>query len=339
MRVVGGKYKGRKLSDFYGKAVRPTSDMTRESFFNIVSGRIEGASFLDLFCGTGAMGIEAISRGAERVVFNDASRESLTLLKKNLAVLDGAENYKIFNLSAEDLLKRSEEKFDYVYIDPPYDSDLGEKALSLVGRVLKENGVAVFESERPFGEKIKDLFLFDERRYGRAVLSFFKLKTPCAVFAGTFDPVTVGHESVILRALEKYGRVLVVLGENPQKTPFFSKNDRLNLLKETFIKKRGAEVYDYSAISDYAGFLKDENATVYIRGIRDEKDFKYEKDYEIRNAELYPFVKTEYVYAEEFKSVCSEKVRESIKKGEDVSSMIPEKARKYFKKIIKKAKP
>ena len=106
-----------------------------------------------------------------------------------------------------------------------------------------------------------------------------------------------------------------------------------------WIKKRGAEVYDYSAISDYAGFLKDENATVYIRGIRDEKDFKYEKDYEIRNAELYPFVKTEYVYAEEFKSVCSEKVRESIKKGEDVSSMIPEKARKYFKKIIKKAKP
>lgn len=339
MRIVGGKYKGRKLYGFNGKDVRPTSDMARESFFNIVQEKIEGASFLDLFCGTGAMGIEAISRGAKCAVFNDASRESLAILKANLSVLDGTESYKIFNLTAENFLRRSEEKFDFVYIDPPYNTDLGEKALSLVSKVLKSDGVAVFESETPFGKKIKDLYLYDQRKYGRAVLSFFKLKKPCAVFAGTFDPVTVGHESVILKALDKYGRVLVVLGENPNKTPFFSKKDRLTMLKETFLKKRGVEIYDYSVIDDYAEFLKGENAAVYVRGIRNEEDIQYEKDYEKKNAELYPWVKTEYISAEEYAGVSSGKVRLGLKNGQDVSPFIPEKARKLFKNIIKRSKP
>ena len=84
MRIVGGKYKGRVLVGFDGNKIRPTSDMARESLFNILQNIIYGADFLDLFCGTGAMGIEAISRGAHSVTFNDADKNSLAVLKKNL---------------------------------------------------------------------------------------------------------------------------------------------------------------------------------------------------------------------------------------------------------------
>ena len=84
MRIVGGKYKGRTLVVFDGNAVRPTSDKVRESLFNILQFDIAGACFLDLFCGTGAMGIEALSRGAKSVTFNDASKDSLKILSKNV---------------------------------------------------------------------------------------------------------------------------------------------------------------------------------------------------------------------------------------------------------------
>ena len=338
MRIVGGKYKGRKLYEFSLENVRPTSDMTRESFFNIIKDGIEDSVFLDLFSGTGAMGIEALSRGAKKVFFNDLSRDSVAVIKKNLSLLGEINGVKITNLSAADFLKTTTEKFDYVYLDPPYSSDLGKEALSLIPSVLSENGIAVFESEMPFTEKIEGLYLFDERRYGRATLSFFKPQKPCAVFAGTFDPVTVGHEKVILKALKKYGRVLVVMGENPQKTPHFSATDRLILLKETFKKERGVEIYDYKAIDNYSEFLKKEKATTYVRGIRDEKDMAYERAYEEKNREIYPFVTTEYVPAEEFSAVSSGEVRKRLFNGEDVSAFIPEKARKAFKKIIKKAK-
>ena len=85
MRIVGGKYKGRVLAEFKGQDIRPTADMVRESLFNILQFKIFSASFLDLFSGTGAMGIEALSRGAKKVHFNDADKKSIAVLKQNLS--------------------------------------------------------------------------------------------------------------------------------------------------------------------------------------------------------------------------------------------------------------
>ena len=87
MRIVGGIYKGRVLCPFEKIGVRPTSDMARESLFNILQTRILGAKFLDLFAGTGAVGIEALSRGAKEVTLNDFGKESVALIKKNLEIL------------------------------------------------------------------------------------------------------------------------------------------------------------------------------------------------------------------------------------------------------------
>ena len=173
MRIVGGIYKGRKLNEFKGGQVRPTSDMVRESLFNILQFKIQGKTFLDLYCGTGAVGIEALSRGAKRVTFNDASRASIALLKKNLAKLKVDEECKICNLDALTLLK-SGGNYDIIYIDPPYKSDLGVNALKLVSGALSDNGIAIFEDEKPFNGTVDGLTVYDTRKYGRVHLTFFK---------------------------------------------------------------------------------------------------------------------------------------------------------------------
>lgn len=174
MRIVSGKYKGRVLCEFDGDRIRPTGDKVRESLFNILQFKVFGSSFLDLFCGTGAMGIEALSRGAKNVVFNDYSKDSLNLLKKNLAKLKVDEQYSVKNFDAVTYLEGTSDKFDIVYIDPPYASDLGERALKVVCRVLTDDGIVILEGEREFCESVSDLTVYDKRKYGRAYLTFFK---------------------------------------------------------------------------------------------------------------------------------------------------------------------
>ena len=174
MRIVGGKYKSRTLVEFGGYDVRPTSDKARESFFNIIQNTIYGAKFLDLFCGTGAMGIEAISRGAKKVQFNDRSRESLAILRKNLDKIRVEEDYIVTNLDALTLLKGTTEKFDVIYVDPPYKVDMGEQVVELCSGKLEENGFVVLEDEKPFSGKVKGFTIFDQRKYGRVHLTFFR---------------------------------------------------------------------------------------------------------------------------------------------------------------------
>ncbi len=174
MRIVGGKYRGRTLLSFSGDNIRPTADKVRESLFNILQFEIYGCDFLDLFSGTGAMGIEALSRGANKVVFNDLSKESIALLKKNLIKVKGEENPQIKNLNAVTLLKSTTEKFDIIYIDPPYKSSLGEECLKVVHLALKDNGKVVFEDEKPFDGEIEGLKITDRRKYGRVHLTFFE---------------------------------------------------------------------------------------------------------------------------------------------------------------------
>lgn len=173
MRIVAGKYKGRTLNAFEGISVRPTSDKARESLFSILQFKIYGRSFLDLFSGTGAMGIEALSRGAHPVYFNDNSKVSVNLIKENLKKVKVEERVSVTNYDALTLLESISEKFDYVYIDPPYATDLGERALKKVARVLKDDGSAIYESEAPFTGEIKGLKVVDNRKYGRIHLTFF----------------------------------------------------------------------------------------------------------------------------------------------------------------------
>ncbi len=172
MRIIGGKYRGKVLASFKGSDIRPTADRVKESLFNILAPEISGANVLDLFCGSGSVGLEAISRGADYVVFNDVSKDSLAVLKKNCAAL--RVDPKIYNLDFKELLSVLDVTFDVIYIDPPYKSGFGREALSIIAKrsLLNTGGVAVFESDRPFEGEV-GLVPYDERKYGATYLTFF----------------------------------------------------------------------------------------------------------------------------------------------------------------------
>ena len=174
MRIISGKYKGMNLAEFKGQEIRPTADRVKESLFNILSFKITGARVLDLFCGSGNLGIECLSRGAEFVHFNDISKDSIAVLDKNLKRLRG-ENYAKTTLDFSLCLSRVS-GFDLIFLDPPYAKTFGEEALKIIGagNILNDNGIAIFERDKSFTGEIEGLEIFDERKYGKTYLTFFK---------------------------------------------------------------------------------------------------------------------------------------------------------------------
>ena len=178
MRVVGGKYRGKVLKTFQGTEVRPTSDRAKESLFNILAPQIMGATVLDLFAGTGSVGLEALSRGAKEVFFTDVRRESLQIVKANLSSVKESTE-RVFLMDFKDALSkfsREGKKFDIVFLDPPYHTEFGEEALALIQRyeLLSEKGIVIFEHD---GKEILDVLEhYDRRKYGVAYLDFYREK-------------------------------------------------------------------------------------------------------------------------------------------------------------------
>ena len=151
MRIIAGRYRSRPLTAPKGMTTRPTLDQTREALFNILQGRVEGAVFLDLFAGTGAVALEAVSRGAARAVLCDQSRAACACIRENIRRLDCAESARLLEMPAEraiPLLQRENAQFDLIYLDPPYAVDLtpvlaalrGASLLAPGGLVIAEHG-------------------------------------------------------------------------------------------------------------------------------------------------------------------------------------------------------
>lgn len=177
MRIISGKYRGMNLAQFNVGNIRPTADRVKESLFNILSDKISDARVLDLFCGSGNLGIECISRGAAFVCFNDISKDSLTVLGKNLARIS-EKNYSVKNYDYSLCLSKTG-AYDLIFIDPPYRLDLGGRALEIIaeGNILTDGGIAVYERDKSFSGFVDGLELYDERKYGKTYLSFFKAVT------------------------------------------------------------------------------------------------------------------------------------------------------------------
>lgn len=187
MRIVGGKFKGHSIAPPSGSATRPTSDRVRESVFNILAHGIdglalEGARVLDLFAGTGAMGLEAISRGARFCQFVDDSAEARGLIRRNADALGVIGLAKIWRRDATNLGPCAPQPgFDLVFADPPYGKGLGGKALtSLVyGQWLNPNAIVVLEeAAKAEVPAIDGLDRIDERAYGDTIIRFYRQGTP-----------------------------------------------------------------------------------------------------------------------------------------------------------------
>lgn len=183
MRIVSGKLKGRRLASFGGRRIRPTSDIVREAIFNILTVEWEGKEVLDLFSGTGALGIEALSRGASQVVFVENHSQSLLLLDKNINTLSLSDNCEVLRLRVEKgigFIKKKGWKFDVVFLDPPYGKGLTDDTLRLIAGsdILKEDGVVVAEHhyKEILSNRYRKLQLSDRRKYGKTEVSFFYIR-------------------------------------------------------------------------------------------------------------------------------------------------------------------
>ncbi len=153
IRVIAGRFRSRKLKTLPGNKTRPTSDRLRETLFNVISRKVEGALFLDCYAGSGAVGIEAISRGAKKACFIEANAKAVQVICDNIEALDVAykEEAEVFSLDAARAFKKLEKldiRFDIVFIDPPYDAtDEYERALQWLGTgsLLAPNALVIAE--------------------------------------------------------------------------------------------------------------------------------------------------------------------------------------------------
>lgn len=180
MRVISGEFKGRNLEQIVGIEIRPTSDRVKESLFNILGTRLTDCAFLDLFAGTGGIGIEAYSRGAAQVVFIDESSKSIKILKSNLDKLSISDKVEVYNTDYLNAIKRLDydnKKFDIIFIDPPYLKGFEQIALLQISEcnMLADEGIIVVEHDLKdkMQENIGKLKLTRQNRYGNTMLSFY----------------------------------------------------------------------------------------------------------------------------------------------------------------------
>ncbi len=176
MRIISGIYRGTKIPSPKEEIVKPTLDRVKENVFNILQFKVPNSTCLDLFCGSGALGLECLSRGANHVVFNDNNKQNILSLKKFLEGLN-AKNYTLKNEDYFEVLKQSEssqQKYDIIFLDPPFDSNLAEIAIQKILKfnLLSGGGLIVWEhpadvSNQKFAHRIKDF-----RKYGKIQIDF-----------------------------------------------------------------------------------------------------------------------------------------------------------------------
>jgi len=180
MRIIAGKYKGHHLVSFQASHIRPTTDRVKESLFNIWQNDIEGARVLDLFSGTGNLGLEALSRGARQVVFVDKNLKSIEILKKNITKLKMTDSHQVIMKDVLTFLRQSTlEPFDLIFIDPPFTEAMAHDVMGGLSRskIFHENSLFSIESGRR--EKIEDdyspISRYDRREFGDKILSLFRV--------------------------------------------------------------------------------------------------------------------------------------------------------------------
>ena len=183
MRVISGSARGTTLNSIDDISTRPTLDRVKESLFNIIQNQIEDAIILDLFAGSGAIGIEFLSRGAEKAYFCDKSQKAINMVEKNLEKTKLKDKATILNNDYIDCIDKIKNiKFDIIFLDPPYKENFSKQAIKKISesKLLKNEGIIIVETDKPERdikeiENINiDYKIYDLRKYGRASLIFLK---------------------------------------------------------------------------------------------------------------------------------------------------------------------
>lgn len=171
MRIISGKYKGRVFKEYNIDGTRPTMDRVKESLFGMIQSKINGSICLDLFCGSGSLGVEALSNGASKCYFVDKNKKVIDILKNNTKDI---ENVIIINDDFINALNKIDSKFDIIFLDPPYDMLLINKAIEIIEKkdLLNNNGLIVCEYNH---ENLECNYeLYKEKKYGDKYIKIFK---------------------------------------------------------------------------------------------------------------------------------------------------------------------
>jgi len=178
MRVITGSARGRRLKELEGMETRPTTDRVKEGLFSIIQFDIEGRNVLDLFAGTGQLGIECLSRGAASAVFVDRRSDAVKLIRENLKATELTDRAKVVSGDSMEYLKSQREKFDIIFLDPPYGADLLETAMDSIAKfdILAPHGIIV--AEHPVEKRLPPLTepyrLHRTYRYGKIALTIYR---------------------------------------------------------------------------------------------------------------------------------------------------------------------
>lgn len=182
MRIISGTMRGTKLYTLEGLNTRPTLDRVKEALFSKINMDLQEAYVLDLFSGSGALALESLSRGANKAVLCDQSRDAIKIIKQNVEKTRTEEKVLLLNCDFKKALEKlKNERFDVIFLDPPYETTFAEEASEIIARngILKENGLIILETDNK--EKViknlntEILEIKDEKRYGRVYLLFLKL--------------------------------------------------------------------------------------------------------------------------------------------------------------------
>ena len=347
MRVIAGSAKGHRLRVGRGMDVRPTADKVKGAIFNILSSRfsLEGARVLDLFAGSGALGLEALSRGAATATFVEQSPATVRLLRENLRHCGFESQARVLQLPVRRALAqlaRERAGFTGVLLDPPYGRNYVDATLTALtaGAVVQAGGWVIVEHQidEPPAGAYGALHLTQARRYGKTGVALFEASTPMpdrrkseptiAVYAGSFDPITNGHLDVVRRAMHIFDEVIVAVAagtSDPHKDhAFFSAAERVEMIRDALSDTGGRARAD-----SFTGLLVDYcdkvGARVNIRGLRAVSDFEYEFQMAMMNRHLKPHIETFFMAAGETHFyTASRLVKEVARLGGDVRGLLPD---------------
>ncbi len=340
MRIVAGSAKGTKLAPV-PDGVRPMSDRAREGLFASLGARVLGARVLDLFAGTGATGIEALSRGGDHAVFVERSRPALKAIRENLERAKVVQSATVVAADAHAYLggpPRASGPFDLVLCDPPY--ELGPPQLD---EVLRELHAGVVGRNRLDGGPDPGAPEFHAchsatlvRREGTALRRQSPDLVPArrpggmmgltALCPGTFDPVTNGHLDIIGRTSATFEHVVVAVLENPSKQPLFSAAERVSMLEEACSELPNVRVGSFKGL--LVSYAREQGPSVIVKGLRAVSDYEFEIQMAQMNHRLGE-VETLFMPTNpRWSFLSSSLVKEVARFGGNVEGLVPDAVRK-----------
>lgn len=325
---------------------------------------MEGCRVLDLFAGSGALGIEALSRGAVSACFVERAAPSLHCLRANLAALALESRSRVVAgdaLRGVRRLSRDGARFELILADPPYGSDAGPRVLAGVSEsgLLASGGLLVIESDRrhPPGNA-QGLRTLDQRRYGDTLVSVYTPnpqpgsgdesrprggderhdsmtapKVGLALFPASFDPVTNGHLDLVHRARRIFPELVVAVAHNVEKTGTFPVEERLEMLRGVLGDLPGVQVTAFEGLLvDYAHEI---GAKTVIRGLRANSDFEYEFEMALMNRHMRPEIETLFLMtSQQYFYVSSSRLKELVRFGADIGEWVPPIVAKHLREKL-----